>query len=103
MSKPKVKSLVALVCGSGKIVFSFLLRHCVPLLISVRIHPHIEELRTDEDKDVVHTNGNKDPVSTAVERFIIVPVDLLPVSLALGHWGGKIATHITCDDRRSLN
>lgn len=57
-----------------------LLAHSVPDLVSLRIDANVEDLCTNEDKNVVNTDADEDAVSTAIERLIIVAVDLHCVS-----------------------
>ena len=101
MCKAEVQSLVSLVRGGSKIVLLLLRRHCVPGLFSLRIHTHVEELRADKDKDIVHADTDEHPVAAAVERLVVVTVDLGYVRRRI--LKEAFATYIRGNDRASLN
>lgn len=83
MCEAEIQSLVALVRSGGKVVLLLLSRPCIPFLFPVRIDTNIKELRTDEDKDIVHTNTNEYSVAAAVERLVVVSVDLEHISTCI--------------------
>lgn len=77
----EVQSLVSLVRSSGKVVLLLLRRHCIPFLFSVRVDTDVKELCTNEDKDVVYTNTDQHSVAAAVERLVVISVDLEHISI----------------------
>ena len=53
-------------------------RHSTPFRLPLLIDADVEQLSAHEDEDVVHADADKDSVTTAVEWFIVVSVDLRP-------------------------
>jgi hypothetical protein len=77
MREPKIQPLVPFILSSSKIVLLLPLTHFIPFLSSFLININIKQLSANEERKVVDTDSNKDFVSFAVKRFVVVAIDLL--------------------------
>lgn len=110
MSESKIKSLVAFIFRSRKVVASLSESHLVPPPVShprehistadisrhsqdVLVAPDVEELSPDKEKEVVGTNGEEDLVASSVHGLIFFAVDLLEVSAGMHIWNRSACSH----------
>lgn len=77
MCKSKVQPFVSTISRSGKIMVFLLSRHCIPLGRSLLVGPHVKDLRSHHDDDVVTRNGDEDLVSAEVVGRVVGTIDLL--------------------------
>lgn len=76
MDKTEVQSLLSLICSAENIVFLLLLGHGIPLAVANLVSPDIESLDKVEQEDIERGNGQQDLIASAVERLVVVTVDV---------------------------
>lgn len=76
MGESEIQSLITLVRGCGKIMLLLLLRHRIPFLIPLLVNVHIKQLCSHKHEDVVHCNANQYAITAAVQRLIVIVINL---------------------------
>ena len=74
MNKPEVQALVAFVLTILDVVFLFLNRHGIPLLVSVSVPQDVIQLRCQAHSKSTKGNSNQLRITSLVQRCIILSI-----------------------------
>lgn len=75
--KAEVQPFVSFVLSRLQIRRFLLLCHGIPNHLSVPVHFHIIDLRPNEQQEIIRANCNQYLVSPAVQRLVIIAVNIL--------------------------
>lgn len=53
-----------------------ILRHRFPHVIALPVDTEIEQLRANEDENIVNTDANEDSISATIEWLVVIPIYL---------------------------
>lgn len=81
MREAEIEPLISLVCGGAQVLGLFVFGHGVPDSLPPAVDRHVEELRADEQADVVCNDTQQNLVAGVVIWLVGLPIDLDNVSI----------------------
>jgi hypothetical protein len=85
MRKPEIQTLISLVFCGLQIRLLLLRTHIPPNSLAFFVRVHVIHLRPDEYQEVPRTDRNQNLVASAIQRLIVISVDVLADNAASLH------------------